>query len=160
MDMERRELFRIIGAAAVSAGPAATADQPPRFFTQKEFEFLSALCDVLLPADEEGGGALEAGVPRYIDTVVFHADTATKDFWKSGLGAAGERGDAGPREIIEALAKAEHAPSTAAERFFVRLKALTVEAFFQSQTGMKYVGYKGNTGVMKFPGCTHEHGED
>jgi hypothetical protein len=159
MDMERRELFRVIGIAAVSAGQRAGAAQAPRFFSETEYQFLESLCEAILPADEEGGGAIEAGVPRYIDTLVFHAEAATKDFWRSGLAAAGESRRATAREIVERLAKGEHAPATEAERFFVRLKAVTIDAFFQSQTGMDYVGYKGNTGVMRFPGCTHEHGE-
>jgi hypothetical protein len=113
---------------------------------------------VILPADEEGGGAMEAGVPLYIDTLVFHADDAVKEFWRSGLAAAAETRESAA-EVVRTLARGEGAPTTVAERFFVRLKAVTIEAFFQSQTGMTYVGYKGNTGVMTFPGCTHEHSE-
>jgi hypothetical protein len=160
MDIERRELFRIIGAAAAGAGSSVAEPQAPRFFTPKEYDFLDGLCDVILPADEEGGGAREAGVPRYIDTLVFHADAATQNFWRSGLAAAAEVRQPGILEIVKALASSESVPSTPAERLFVRLKAVTIEAYFQSQTGMKYAGYQGNTGLLAFPGCTHEHNEE
>lgn len=159
MNMERRELFRIIGAAAAAAGTELAHAETARFFSPAEYEWLGALCQAILPADEEGGGALEAGVPRYIDTLLFHADDAAKSFWRSGLAATADLRPKAAADVVMRLVAAESAPSTDAERFFVRLKAVTIDAFFQSTVGMKYVGYKGNTGVMTFPGCTHEHAE-
>jgi hypothetical protein len=149
--MERRDLFRIIGAAAATAG-SGMAQAGPRFFTAEEFRALEALCGAILPADEEAGGAVEAGVPRYIDTVVFYADAATKEFWRRGLGELGKVGE------LRELTEKERAPETEAERFFVRLKAITIEAYFQSEIGMKYLGHRGHSGVHWFPGCRHpEH---
>lgn len=40
---------------------------PWLFFTQSEADCLIALCEQIVPADEHGGGATEAGVIRYID---------------------------------------------------------------------------------------------
>ena len=157
MAIERRELFRIIGAAAAASSYAESVQ--PRFFSVKEYEFLTNLCAAILPADEEGGGAVEAGVPRYIDTLAFCGDAAAKEFWRNGLAAVSRLAETTAERAVELMAAGETAPSTDAERFFVRLKAVTIEAFFQSNVGMKYVGYKGNTGVMTFPGCTHEHSE-
>lgn len=149
--MERRDLFRIIGAAAATAG-SGLGQAGPRFFTVEEFRALESLCGEILPADEEAGGAVEAEVPKYIETVVFHADAATKEFWRSGLASLGKVG-----ELTE-LAEKERAPETEAEKFFVRLKAITIEAYFQSEIGMKYLGHRGHSGVHGFPGCTHpEH---
>lgn len=39
----------------------------PRFFDAKEWVFFNAAVDRLIPADTEGPGAIEAGVPEFID---------------------------------------------------------------------------------------------
>lgn len=39
----------------------------PIYFTEHEFSFLVAAVDVLIPADKNGPGALQAGVPEFID---------------------------------------------------------------------------------------------
>lgn len=46
---------------------AAPGGYEPGFFTAQEMALLSALVDRLIPADDEGPGALEAGVPEFID---------------------------------------------------------------------------------------------
>lgn len=39
----------------------------PVYFTQQEWAFINAAVDHLIPKDEYGPGAIEAGVPEYID---------------------------------------------------------------------------------------------
>jgi gluconate 2-dehydrogenase gamma chain len=39
----------------------------PRYFTQEEWAFLQAACGRLIPADQNGPGAVELGVPEFID---------------------------------------------------------------------------------------------
>ena len=39
----------------------------PKYFTVKQYEILSWLCDAIIPKDEKSGGALEAGAPEFID---------------------------------------------------------------------------------------------
>ena len=39
----------------------------PTYFTAEEWAFLNAAVARLIPADEQGPGAVEAGVPEYID---------------------------------------------------------------------------------------------
>ena len=59
-----------LGGASDIAPPApapAAADYVPTFFTPAEWSFLNAACARLIPHDENGPGAVEAGVPRYID---------------------------------------------------------------------------------------------
>jgi len=51
------------GGAAAAAGPAYT----PRYFNAAEWEFLQAAVDRLIPPNEDGPGAVEAGVPEFID---------------------------------------------------------------------------------------------
>lgn len=40
---------------------------PYKFFTQSEADCVIAICEQIIPADEFGGGATEAGVIHYID---------------------------------------------------------------------------------------------
>lgn len=61
-------------SSAVSAAEAkAPATEPktrvyqPEWFTREEFAFISAAVARLIPSDERGPGALEAGVPEFID---------------------------------------------------------------------------------------------
>jgi gluconate 2-dehydrogenase gamma chain len=54
-----------LGAPAV-AHPA-TGDYQPTFFTPDEWAFVNAACARLIPTDEHGPGAVELGVPQYID---------------------------------------------------------------------------------------------
>lgn len=143
--MERRDVFRILAAA--SAMPVAqAAPYQPRFFSKSEYDALDRICEAIIPKDEEGGGAHDAGVAEYIDTYVLHApDPQLKQLFRNGLTEL-------TKIPLDRLAEQEKDP------FFARLKALTIEAFFNSQAGYDYVGYKGNAGRLTFPGCTHpEH---
>jgi len=53
-------------APAVPNQPASDHYQPT-FFTPDEWKFVVAACDRLIPHDENGPGAVELGVPEYID---------------------------------------------------------------------------------------------
>ncbi|WP_028224207.1 gluconate 2-dehydrogenase subunit 3 family protein [Paraburkholderia ferrariae] len=57
--------------AAAPAQPASAsaprAEYKPRFFDAREWAFVQAAVDRLIPADAEGPGAREAGVPEFID---------------------------------------------------------------------------------------------
>lgn len=55
---------------ALSAPPAnrgAEDNYRPGFFTPEEWAFVISACDQLIPADHVGPGAVELGVPQYID---------------------------------------------------------------------------------------------
>lgn len=51
------------------AAPSTAIHQnyTPQYFTQTEWAFLQAACQQLIPNDEHGLGAIEAGVPEFID---------------------------------------------------------------------------------------------
>jgi hypothetical protein len=170
--MQRRELLRraawLLGGA-VSA-PAALAilqgcsakDSPPaaawtpKFFEGSQAEVMTALADVIIPKTDSSG-ALDAGVPAFIDSLmadVFPADaqqrfsagfaefeTAAK---ASGGGKAFLEQDAAQRKasvqqaIESALAgEYEHRP------FILVARELTLLGFFTSKVGitenMEYV---------------------
>jgi gluconate 2-dehydrogenase gamma chain len=54
-------------AASAAAAPTEARDYKPTFFDAKEWAFVQAAVDRLIPADAEGPGALETGVPEFID---------------------------------------------------------------------------------------------
>ncbi len=54
-------------AAETPAGPQQARDYQPAWFTVEEFAFITAAVARLIPSDERGPGALEAGVPEFID---------------------------------------------------------------------------------------------
>ncbi|NHO32401.1 gluconate 2-dehydrogenase subunit 3 family protein [Acetobacter sp. LMG 1636] len=53
-------------ARSPKAAPQASA-YTPTFFTPEEWRFLHAACDRLIPEDANGPGAVELGVPEFID---------------------------------------------------------------------------------------------
>ena len=56
-----------VAKEAAATGPHKARDYQPTWFTPEEYAFLQAAAARLIPADERGPGALEAGVPEYID---------------------------------------------------------------------------------------------
>ena len=62
----------LLGGSAIAqqagkAAPRAASSYTPRYFTAAEWEFLQAAVDRLIPSNEDGPGAVEAGVPEFID---------------------------------------------------------------------------------------------
>jgi gluconate 2-dehydrogenase subunit 3-like protein len=185
--MDRRDLVKLLGISIV-VGPeglwahehadqisvAATLDvagYKPRFLTAQEYQTLGRLCDVIIPADETSPGAAEAGVPFYIDSVLFYAKPDEQQLWRNGLKQVQqaamtqfehpfEECRVDQREsIVAQMAVNEGAPQTELEKFFAPLKSVTVSAYWLSDAGMEqYLGYRGDTMLRDFPGCTHpEH---
>lgn len=56
-----------VPGSAVDTTLARAADYRPTFFNAEEYRFLQAAVARLIPQDELGPGALEAGVPEFID---------------------------------------------------------------------------------------------
>jgi gluconate 2-dehydrogenase gamma chain len=86
----RRRLFRAAGAAsAVVALPVPRQAHSQRktayvFFNPAEAAFIEAAVARLIPKDETGPGALEAGVPEYIDKQLGGAWGAGARLYRSG----------------------------------------------------------------------------
>jgi len=55
--------------------------------TASEAEILSAMVDRLIPTDELGPGALDAGVLQYIDRAMSEAESGSAEAYRSGLAA-------------------------------------------------------------------------
>ncbi|NBF00728.1 gluconate 2-dehydrogenase subunit 3 family protein [Pseudomonas sp. Fl5BN2] len=86
--------------AAPGQLPSASQSYAPSYFSAEEWAFIKAAVERLIPADEMGPGALEAGVPEYIDRQMntpyaagalwymqgpFKADAAPEMGWQSKL---------------------------------------------------------------------------
>lgn len=185
--MDRRELVKILGIGIVvgpeglwahehaeqmvAAAAVDVAGYKPRFLAAQEYQALGCLCDVILPPDETSPGASEAGVPFYIDSVLFYAKPDEQELWRSGLKQVQQAAMTqfgGPFEgcrveeqerLVAQMAASEGNPQTGLENFFAPLKSMTVTAYWLSDSGMKkYLGYRGDTMLRQFPGCTHpEH---
>ena len=78
MSSSRRDFLRTMIALVPTISIAACAPvsalmttpvpaYSPRYFTREEWTFLLAACARLIPPDENGPGALELGVPEFID---------------------------------------------------------------------------------------------
>lgn len=178
--MERRELFKIIGAGAVAAelsfaqhnhGAQESKPYIPRFFSEEQVKLLDQLCEIIIPADEQSSGARGAKVWQYIDIMAFHAGKPIQEQLVAGLenvDSAAERqfgktflllDPGGQDRIVAALAERENRREDADGRFFVVLKTMTIAGYHYSEAGQQeFMGSKGNTAVRDFAGCNHpEH---
>src|SRR5689334_15244268 len=97
-DPGRRRLFQAAGAAGVATAlPMFPAQAQERaapapayiFFNPAEAAFIEAAVARLIPDDPSGPGALEAGVPNYIDKQLAGAWGAGERLYRSGPWQAG-----------------------------------------------------------------------
>lgn len=56
-----------LSSSAPEPARPAIADYRPTFFTAAEWTFINAACGRLIPDDEHGPGAVQLGVPQFID---------------------------------------------------------------------------------------------
>ena len=140
----------------------------PKFFNPQQYKTLQSLCETILPADADSGGAIEAGAPEFIDLL-----TSENTEYQSQLGdglkwldstCASRYGKAyldcttpQQKEILDLIAYRKNASQneslSRAVEFFSFLRNFTADGFFTSKIGIKYLGYKGNTYLTEFPGC-------
>jgi len=157
---------------------AAIQEEPyqPKCFDLHQYQTLGILCQAIIPADEECGGAVEAEVPQWIDTLASQG-LADKTRLRGGLTwidvtstcAFGHCFSAcSPAEqehLLNLLADTKDNPSTYGQihdavaglsygkRFFLYLRSLAADGFFTSRIGIAYLGYLGNQWQTEFPGC-------
>jgi gluconate 2-dehydrogenase gamma chain len=83
----RRKFIRTATAAAGGAAILTACGHPPRrwrFFTEDEAALVSAICQQIIPADDFPG-AVEAGVPVFIDRQLAGRLKRHQDAYRSGL---------------------------------------------------------------------------
>ena len=152
----------------IAAEKAATKLYAPKFFAAHEYKTLQTLCQTIIPADADSGGAIEAGAPEFIDLLtsenmeyqvtlggglMWLDSTCSDRYGKVYL-------DCSPQQQKEILDQIAYRNSAATDErlsqgveFFSFLRNMTADGFFTSEIGIKYVGYIGNTFLKDFPGC-------
>ena len=137
----------------------------PRVLTADELQMLAHLVDRIIPRTDTPG-ASDAGVHFFIDRAL-HQQKRVSDFragWKSLDEVSGKLRNASfaalsAEDQVEVLRHASGNPDTAAGRFFGWMKNLTIDGYSTSKEGLtQELGWKGNTYLQEFKGCTHpEH---
>jgi hypothetical protein len=164
-----------IGAAPQAAHhhpqPASPVPYVLKHFSAQQAQTVDALSDVIIPSDEHSPGAKIAKVYEYVDEIISSSADSVKKLWMDGLAAIDrsanteygrEYAKCTPAQqitIMEKISRNEDQPVTLEEKFFVALKAATIDGYYTSKIGIHQdLGYQGNTVVIDFPGCTHgEH---
>ncbi len=184
---DRRSLLKIFGAIGATCAYPFSSDelygQPaplhdhthpppaagnPHFFNETDFTTVSRIADLIIPPTDTPG-AIQAGVPDYIDSLVAR-NTDHQLLMADGLrwldsearknGAQDFIGlsEAQQLAILEPLCDAADQKSNMAQgrnvQFFGLFKSLTADAYYTSRIGLiEELGYQGNTAVAAFPEC-------
>jgi len=140
----------------------------PRFFKLGEYQALQALCQAIIPSDDRSGGAIEARAPEFIDLL-----TSENEDYQRRLGGGLMWLDATclrrydkiylhcspseQKEILDLIAYRANAQNDSSLApgiaFFAFLRDLTMDGYFTSEIGVKFLEYIGNTFMKEFPGC-------
>ncbi len=85
---DRREFLKIslIGFGGVIMLPSCLKDYHPfLFFKKDEASCMAAICEQIIPADENGPGATQAGVIYYIDKQLHEVFEWEQEHYRTGL---------------------------------------------------------------------------
>jgi gluconate 2-dehydrogenase gamma chain len=138
----------------------------PKFFNAHQYATLRMLCETILPADADSGGAIEAGAPEFIDLLtsenphfqqqlgggLMWLDSTCEDrYGNLYVNCAAQQ----QKEILDLIAYRKNADQGLSYgiEFFSLLRNFTADGFFTSKIGIQYLGYVGNSFLPEFPGC-------
>jgi gluconate 2-dehydrogenase gamma chain len=123
--------------AASDAPAAAPADEKPvyLYFNADEAAFIEAACERLIPSDDVGPGALDAGVPNYLDKQLGGSWGAGERLYRSGPWQQGT-----PSQGYQL-------PFTPAELFHNALRAILAE--FDGKTAFKALAAEQQDAYLK-----------
>jgi gluconate 2-dehydrogenase gamma chain len=182
MSESRREILKNIAmAVTVAAGvPAADAQHvhhaaaevkakaggkyTPKALNAHEYLTVRRLAELIIPADEASGSAVEAGAPEFIDLIAANNEAIGTEIigGLAWLDRAMEKRTGGKHFLAAAAADQTALLDVIAFRknatpensqgvaFFDWIRRLTVDAFYTSPLGVKDVGYVGNKGMTTF----------
>jgi hypothetical protein len=140
----------------------------PKYFTAKQYEMISSLCDTIIPKDEKSGGALEAGAPEFIDLLtsenedyqlalgggLMWLDTRCVDqYGKVFMECAPEQ----RKELLDLIAYRKNAKKDAGlsqgVAFLAFVRKMTCDGYYTSKIGIADLQYIGNVTRSEWPGC-------
>ena len=183
--MNRRESLKLIAAAPVAAGftwtqaDVAQAQEQtqrttgktfmPDFFTDREYETVRILVDLIIPADERSGSATDAGVPEFMDFMMID-QPALQLPMRGGLAWLDHHcrrrfekpftacDDTQRRSVLDEIAWPDAAAPAVSQgvAFFNSFRDLTASGFWSSKMGVDDLQYIGNTFVPEWTGCPQE----
>ena len=153
-DMSRRTMFKAVGGATLTIGlplvgaaghepgdkhKAADAGAPATylFFNREEADFIEAAVARLIPADDKWPGALEAGVPNFIDKQLDGAWGAGERLyrsgpWKPGAPSQGYQLPFTPAELFRTALAAINKELAKAGTPFAKMSADKQDAYLRS----------------------------
>ncbi|MDB6155950.1 MAG: gluconate 2-dehydrogenase subunit 3 family protein [Chthoniobacteraceae bacterium] len=140
-----------------------------RILTAEEMKTVTALCDVIIPADERSPSASAVGVPDFVNEWVsapYPQQVGDREAIRAGLAwiekesaarfnkSFSELAEAEKQQICDdicsaARAKPEHKKGA---EFFSRMRNLVAGGFYTTPEGWKDLGYIGNTPMAEFKG--------
>lgn len=144
--------------------PVVQGRVKPGYFSDADFEVIGRLADLIIP-ETDTPGALAAGVPAYIDSVV-GANKELQITFSSGLKLLDESSRREHKQPFLSLTAEQQVKlltpwAEAADRdprkhvgglFFRAAKNLTADGYYTSYVGLvQELGYKGNTVLDRFP---------
>ena len=190
----RREVLRNFALALTAAGTGAfnleaaklvhaftgeeraqSGTYTPKLFTVSEYRTVTRLAELIVPADERGGSAVDAGAPEFTDllcsqndelAVIFTGGLAWLDAEMRQRHAStfADATAAQQTAMLDALVEAEpdeaRSPTEGEGReagdlqpgvaFFTWVRRMTVDAYYTSPLGIRDVGYEGNTSLSRY----------
>jgi hypothetical protein len=150
-----RVVHALAGEARAQAGGYA-----PAALSAHQFRTVTRLAELIVPADEGGGSAVEAGAPEFIDLLCSQNPDLLR-IYADGLAwldAATRRTrdrtfvDASAAQqtaLLDGLVAAERGESSSPDLreglgFFNWVRRMTVDAYYTSPIGIADVGFQGN----------------
>ncbi len=187
LQFKRREILKLMsavpGAAALSFAPAVVQALPPqlpslsgvepfepKMLNPHEWKTVRALCEIIIPADQNSGSAVQARVPEFIDDWLnFEGGELATQIrgglaWldrESGRLFASDFVDCSSAQQIQLLDRIAYPKKAAPEdagavAFFNRVRDLVVAGFFTSEAGIRDLPYLGNEPRSEWNGCPPE----
>ncbi len=152
---ERRDALKIIGAIGTTCAFPFSADElygqhdhggakeaqlpSPSYFSRDELKQVSYVADLIIPRTDTPG-AVDAGVPAYIDFVCARNPELGRTI-RSGL-----------REGLDLIAL--QALEKDGSPWLKAFKSVTADGYYTSKIGLlDELGYQGNTVLAAFPSC-------
>ena len=141
----------------------------PLTFTAAQRRTAAALCDVIIPADEQSPSAATLGVPDFIDEWIsapypgHDKDRSVVIDGLAWLEAESQRrfgrgfADLAPIQVSALCDDICDVPTAKPElkkaaQFFKKFRELTAGGFYCTKEGMKDIGYTGNVPLARFDG--------
>ncbi len=148
---------------AVSGAKKNSQPYQPKFLQAREYKILQILADLIIPADAESKGALDAGAPEFID-LLCSQNEELGSIYTGGLGwldaETRRRFSANFAEVnqaqrLELLNLIAYRKNDSPElgpgiHFFAWVRKMVVDAYYTHSAGIAQVGYIGNSGMTTF----------